>query len=199
MPLERSQDVALRERWARWTLQRRARAEHPRMLQMLSRVIEVSRLPMHEQAAAERAINDELRMLPADSLTRMFLPALTSLAEANRRKVASMRCLKVLLALERHRRERGAWPAKLEELTPGLLKGVPLDPFDGKPLRYRRLADGVIVYSVGSDGSDNGGNIDRATPNRPGTDLGYQLWDVKYRRQVPAKPVGLPGIRAGTE
>jgi hypothetical protein len=95
-----------------------------------------------------------------------------------------MRCLQVLLALERHRRAKGAWPAKLEALTPTLLKAVPLDPFDGKPLRYRATADGVIVYSVGPDGSDDGGNIDRTRgPTTPGTDLGFQLWDVKSRRQ----------------
>ncbi len=35
-----------------------------------------------------------------------------------------------------------------------------LAPFDGKPLRYKKAAHGVIVYSVGEDGVDNGGNID---------------------------------------
>ena len=71
---------------------------------------------------------------------------------------------------------------------------MPLDPYDGKPLRYRRVADGVIVYSVGPDGSDNGGNIDRTNPVKPGTDLGYQLWDVKHRRQPPKPPVAPPPL-----
>jgi hypothetical protein len=186
MPMEEGPELAFRERWARWTLRSKARAEHPEMLKMLSEVIDVARLPMHEQAAAEKAIKDDLTKFPSGSLTRAFLPGLTSLGNSSRRKAASMRCLQVLLALEHYRRDRGGCPEKLAELTPGLMKVVPLDPFDGKPLRYKKVADGVIVYSVGQDGIDNGGNIERVTTGTTsGMDLGFQLWDVKHRRQPP--------------
>jgi hypothetical protein len=97
----------------------------------------------------------------------------------------------VCLAVERYRQARGDWPASLDKLVPGYLAFVPLDPLDGKPLRYRRLADGVVVYSVGPDREDNGGTLDRDNPTRAGTDLGYRLWDVKQRRQPP-KPVMPP-------
>jgi hypothetical protein len=53
-----------------------------------------------------------------------------------------------------------------------------------RPLRYRRLADRVVVYSVGLDKQDNGGNIGKV-PNAPGTDLGLRLWDINRRRQRP--------------
>jgi hypothetical protein len=92
-----------------------------------------------------------------------------------------------LLAVERFRRARGAWPKTLAELTPKLLKAVPLDPYDGKPLRYKAVPDGVIVYSIGPDRVDNGGKIDRAKPTVAGTDIGYQLWDVPWRRQKSAR------------
>jgi hypothetical protein len=192
MPVEKGADMAFRERWARWTLRRQARAEHPRMLKMLTRIVDVARLPTHEQATAEGKIRAELNALPDASLIRTFLPGLTSLGDAGRRKVAYMRCVKTMMALERYRRDRGTWPVTLDELAPGLLKAVPLDPFDGKPLRYKRLADGVLVYSVGTDGVDNGGIIDRTRFNSPGTDIGYQLWDFKYRRQ---KPVPAPKVK----
>ena len=104
------------------------------MLKLLTQVIEVARLPMHEQPAAESAIKMELGKLPSDSLIRVFLPALTSLGNSSRRKAASMRCLKVLLALERFRQEKGHWPARLEDLTPKLLKVV-------EEQRFRRLGD----------------------------------------------------------
>jgi hypothetical protein len=45
--------------------------------------------------------------------------------------------LLVVLALELHRRQHGEYPRALSELTPTLLPSVPLDPMDGKPLRYR--------------------------------------------------------------
>jgi len=77
---------------------------------------------------------------------------------------------------------------------------VPADLYDGMPLRLRRLEDGLVIYSVGPDGQDNGGHLDRKSPTNPGTDLGFRLWDVAKRRQppVPPKPVeppfGVPGM-----
>ena len=34
---------------------------------------------------------------------------------------------------------------------------VPLDLFDGQPLRYRKLPKGYAVYSIGRDLTDDGG------------------------------------------
>jgi hypothetical protein len=45
----------------------------------------------------------------------------------------------------------------LNDLVPALLPSVPLDPFDNKPLRYKKLPRGYVVYSIGADGVDNGG------------------------------------------
>ncbi len=42
-----------------------------------------------------------------------------------------------------------------------------------------------MVYSVGQDAIDNGGNLDREHPNQPGVDIGCRLWDVVKRRQSP--------------
>jgi len=58
---------------------------------------------------------------------------------------------------------------------------VPADPFDGKPLRLGHLPDGLVIYSVGPDKTDDGGKIDRSHPGAPGTDLGFQLWDPDRR------------------
>ncbi len=61
------------------------------------------------------------------------------------------------------------------------LQTVPADPFDGRPLRYRRDGEEAIVYSAGFDGKDDGG--ERATLNtyKEGTDIGFRLWDVDKR------------------
>ena len=34
---------------------------------------------------------------------------------------------------------------------------MPLDPFDGSPLRYKLFSKGYVVYSIGPDGHDDGG------------------------------------------
>jgi hypothetical protein len=70
---------------------------------------------------------------------------------------AFIRLATTALALERFRLEQGQLPADLKELTPQFLDAMPMDPFDGAPLRYRRLARGYVVYSVGADGHDDGG------------------------------------------
>src|SRR5205085_10074692 len=96
---------------------------------------------------------------------------------------ARLLCAVAALAVERHRLARGAWPASLDALVPDFLPGVPDDPFDGRPLRYRRLADGVVVYSVGPDGADDGGNLAEPLPRPPdGKDVGVRLWDEAHRR-----------------
>src|SRR6185369_14676771 len=120
------------------------------------------------------------------TLTGLLMPAVDKLGEATWRKHAVVRSLATLIAVERYRQANGRWPDRLDELKPRYLKEVPLDPYDGKPLRYRRLGDGVIVYSVGPDGADDGGVLDRQNPQRAGADLGWRLWDVKKRRQPPA-------------
>ncbi len=48
-------------------------------------------------------------------------------------------------ALERFRIARTAYPEKLENLVPEFAPDVPLDPVDGKPLRYERQPDGGFV------------------------------------------------------
>ena len=77
------------------------------------------------------------------------------LAECNRR-MALLR-----IAAERFRRKHGRYPGRAEELVPEYLAAVPLDPLDGKPMRYRIGEDGKpLLYSVGLDGVDNGGTGD---------------------------------------
>ncbi len=165
------------------------RAEHPLFLSLMTRHIEAASLPLHEQAAAERDFEAELKALkerPWNApLTLELMPAIRPFGDASRRYHANVRCLLAAVAAERYRRAEGHWPAALQELAPRFLADVPLDPYDGKPLRYRKLTDGVIVYSVGPDGTDDGGHFDRENPVATGTDLGYRLWDAKQRRQPP--------------
>jgi hypothetical protein len=47
-------------------------------------------------------------------------------------------------------------PESLSELVPKYLPKVPIDPFDGKPLRYSK--EKGIIYCVGKDLKDSGGS-----------------------------------------
>ncbi len=172
----------------KWDAKGIARREHPLLLAMMGKLVDNARLPLEEQLDAEEKLNAEIKKQVARTyIARLLLPATSKVSEAVRRKVANVRCMLALMAVERYRRQQGAWPKSLAELTPKLLQAVPLDPYDGKPLRYKAVPDGVIVYSIGPDRTDNGGKIDRAKPTAAGTDMGYQLWDVPRRRQKAAR------------
>jgi hypothetical protein len=68
------------------------------------------------------------------------------------------------IALERYRLAHQAYPDSLAKLTPEFVRKVPVDCMDGKDLRYRLNPDGTyLLYSVGRDGVDNGGD---ATPEK---------------------------------
>jgi hypothetical protein len=169
------------------------REDHALFLSFMTQYVKAAHLPMHEQAAAEKKIEQEVRTqvavntLPGTTamITRLLLPAMSKMGEAFRREHAYLRCMIVALAAERYRQEKKTWPDNIDQLCPQFLTAVPLDPFDGKPLRYRRVQDGVIIYSVGEDVTDNGGNFDRDHPISPGVDFGFRLWDVKQRRHPP--------------
>lgn len=68
---------------------------------------------------------------------------------------------RLALAVEVYRHRHGRLPERLDDLVPGVLEGLPRDPWaeDG---RYRyRLTDashlGYVLYGVGLNGEDNGG------------------------------------------
>ena len=79
------------------------------------------------------------------------------------RKVTDMelqrRMLVTAIALKRYQLRNGKYPAQLDALVPGFQLEMPMDVMDGKPLRYGLKPDGTfLLYSVGEDGVDNGGD-----------------------------------------
>lgn len=67
----------------------------------------------------------------------------------------------VVLAIRAYEGQTGRSPTTLAELVPAFIDAVPLDPFDGAPLRYVPNTNGMWkVYSIGKDCVDNGGDGD---------------------------------------
>ena len=90
--------------------------------------------------------------------SRMLLPALKPFHTREANHVALVRTAAAALALERYRlAHTNTLPASLEQLTPYFCQSVPADPYDGKPLRYKAHGASFVVYSIGSDGRDDGG------------------------------------------
>jgi hypothetical protein len=77
------------------------------------------------------------------------------------------------LAVERWRlAHEGRLPENLAELVPSYLPAVPADPFGDQPIRFKHLPQGFVVYSVGLDGTDNGG---KEKPDDATDDNGYDV------------------------
>jgi hypothetical protein len=86
-------------------------------------------------------------------------------AEVRQQKmIAHLRLLTAELGLRCYQSTHGQAPAAMEQLVPQYLKRVPVDPFNGRPMKYRPQGTNWLVYSVGQDGADNGGKpVGRST------------------------------------
>jgi hypothetical protein len=62
---------------------------------------------------------------------------------------------RLFFALKLLREARGELPGSLADLAPGFIPAVPIDPFDGEPLRYSR--EEKKIWSVGRDRIDEEG------------------------------------------
>jgi|GEM_PF-1149334 hypothetical protein len=86
----------------------------------------------------------------------------------------------VALAAHQYQRRHGEFPATVEQLVPEYLETIPFDPMSeiGVPIQYRREEGGeAIVWSIGYNGSDDGGDILGLNPK----DIGFR---IQLNRQV---------------
>jgi hypothetical protein len=84
------------------------------------------------------------------------------------------RAVRIMIHLELLRQKQGGYPAGLDELK-GLSPTQLEDPFSGQQFVYSVRDDGYVLYSVGPDGEDNGGERGKAGGGRDaGTD--FVLW-----------------------
>ena len=115
------------------------------------------------------------------SILNWLTPPSARLIVINLQGMARMQVARTALAVERYRLATGQLPEDLSELVPSHLEEIPLDPFDGRPLRYKKRDGGYVVYSVGPDGTDDGGT--ERQPKRQGwkEDLPYDITFIVER------------------
>ena len=144
-----------------------------------SRLADISELPRSERKLASAQLEAELQALsPAQTpgllakgivsprarsevvsniLLHLFLPALDACNEAadRQRTIAEMNRLAASLALFRAR--EGKYPDELGELVPKILERLPEDIYSGNSFVYARKESGYCLYSVFTNGVDDGG------------------------------------------
>ena len=90
-------------------------------------------------------------------LLTILMPSWEKLLETKCRTDGILAGAKLAVACNRFARDKGRWPAELQELVPEYLNEVPRDPYDGAPFRYS--AEKGLVWAVGKNLSDEGGSM----------------------------------------
>ena len=163
-------------------------------LHLLTRAVEIAKKPLPDQPdlwdAWERDSEPPKGLFgrPKHPLVSLLMPALGAIPRSHMRTRAILRAAETMVGLERVRRATGHWPKAGDPLVPAFKDGPPADPFTGKPILWKPTPTGLVVYSVGYDRGDHGGNLENKNIKRPGTDIGFRLWDVE--RRPKAAPLG---------
>jgi hypothetical protein len=128
------------------------------ILDHMEACIEAARLPGAQRLVRFQEIRQEVEDLSVlHTVVKALVPGMSRIAERDLVSRTRLDLARAALAVERYRLATGALPATLDALVPQYLKEVPLDPFDGRPIRYALQPSGYALYSVDTDGRDNAG------------------------------------------
>jgi hypothetical protein len=138
--------------------------------------IEATKLDLYESHKTAKEIEVRFQKLSKiHLLTRALMPSFSRIIDIHLRNTAHLRAAGVALAIERYRLAEGKLPETLTDLVPAYLETVPDDPFDSTEMKYKKLDKGYVVYSVGDDLTDNGGQerMQRQQGKRPDWDITF--------------------------
>lgn len=140
--------------------------------------------PPWERAADK--LDNELKQLANSPLSKiryhlliLLAPGVTSTTAAADRITTLRDATLAAIALTLYHRDTGAWPGSLSDLLPKYLPFLPLDPFDGQPLRYKLSSGQPLLYSIGANKTDDGGTPPADEKNDFSAKTGdWVLWPV---------------------
>ncbi|MHC4891630.1 MAG: hypothetical protein ACYTEO_19435, partial [Planctomycetota bacterium] len=128
-----------------------------------------------EQVNPEKEIE---KIMEENPWIKIFCPAFVRVAQIFSQRKAQADALITTLALFRYKADKGQLPEKLDELvSSGYLKAVPIDPFSGRPLIYKRLGDDFMLCSFSLDCDDDSGTRSKWGTGEKGGDQVF--WPIK--------------------
>jgi hypothetical protein len=168
-------------------------------LHYMNRLVAASPDPYRLYTEA-RAVEQEVAKRGTISLfVQTLMPSLSGAVSIDLKATAELRAARVALAAERYRLAHGRLPRRLADLVPAFLDRLPDDPYaPGSPLRLADRDDQWVVYSVGEDGADAGGELQRDQPGRKTPDCGFMLLAPAARNR-PAPPESAPASAPAEE
>jgi hypothetical protein len=168
--------------WRGWWLEKFPRSVlqfYPESLRQMNELVEIAKGPSHERAAKLAVF--QAALVRSDSPLADY--GMLSEDEGIMACQSLLQCAVAAVACERYRALKKTWPANLEVLVKEkYLTRVPLDPYNGAPLRFRATADGIVIYAIGKNGLDEQGELLRHITTAS-DDQGFRLWDEQHRGQ----------------
>jgi hypothetical protein len=139
------------------------------LLRIHAKTIDAAGQPWPNQI---EAIND---IKPMGMFSGISMSGILATVIASGQGLATQRATRIAILIERYRLAHGDLPHTLHDLVPQLSDELPLDPFTGKAMLYHTDAEGYVVYSVGPNRSDDGGQV-ALQRKQDDADWGFRLY-----------------------
>lgn len=108
--------------------------------------------------ALAQAMQDMLTQTVGMQVVDFAFETVSRCATLEREALAKSALSQTALAIHAYRQDKKSLPEHLGQLVGDYLKDVPFDPFSGKPLIYKPTKTGYLLYSIGPNRKDDGGD-----------------------------------------
>ncbi|NNE91150.1 MAG: hypothetical protein HKN23_05845 [Verrucomicrobiales bacterium] len=132
-----------------------------------------------------QAVIVERKRSPRSFMAAILFPATSRLAGRSFEIAATTDMARVAIAMERFKLANGKYPASLDALVPKFLPAVPKDIAspDGSPLKLTPEGDRYRIYSVGKNGTDEGGKVAFREADRRDVQKGDWAWGYNFEKE----------------
>ena len=131
--------------------------------QIYDRQAEIIRMSPYQRHIRDLIDTEEMMMsMPwyRYAILYYLMPAAERVSELSYQGKALYEAIITISAIQRWRLDNDDYPENLVELiNADYLKELPMDPYGGKPLVYKKTADDFVLYSLGCNFEDDNGTV----------------------------------------
>jgi len=161
------------EQFGRFPMEWQGKLLQADILIMYEKLLPELRKPWYESAEARAELANQSYSTPlSTTMIELLFPAIEAAHVAANRNLVMVRSVRILNALKEYQQTHDREASRLEDLD--LPETATIDPFDGKPLKLKQTDKGWVIYSVYTNGTDDGGefedmaDVGLAPPGYPG-------------------------------
>lgn len=126
--------------------------------QIMSEAIAIFKEPYSKAITDFRSLDEKIKNLPENvALAKMLITPFSRLYVHEKKVNAYLGAAELGLANRLYKNKYGNFAGSLDQLVPGFLPSLPLDPFTGKSYIYKKKDKGFIIYSLAENLKDDGG------------------------------------------